>query len=278
MHHLRRVIGTVIGLVLVVAPALAHQPLFPLKPGQLDLSLNTQLNDGVIQFSTLYVDQGIVTQAVKRFIWETPNGEYAPINTFAEIGILPGWSIGLNTNFPGGLVNLINGAEFGDIGLGLYSTLHLVDAGWYRLYLHGLAEATPIYSATTKNPTMELFALVSQGFRVLDLPEGGLWGYLDLKAHTLLINTLLIDEATFIKNTLGRSGDPHALDGVLLSCRPIYKLYLATGFDFKIDFFLINVGWNIPIVYFTAEDGLLDLGPAVLINPINLELSVRFRI
>jgi hypothetical protein len=257
--------------------AWAHQPLAPLKPGQVDLSLDWQFISNInIFLVTGFEDTtGQIVEDIGMCIDAEPNGKYARLNSVVELGILPGWSLGLNTDFPGGLIDLINGGKFGWC-LGLYSTLHLAQAGPYRLYVHGMAEAFPLIGSYD-NPLLRCYLLASSGLTVLRFPQGELSVYGDLKASTSPINPLFATPDSVMRS-LNRHNSlaPNAV----LEWHNAYRVGTAIGLDLRIGRILLNLGWNIPLLDFSFEDGVLPttLREDTLSSLVNLEFSARVRL
>jgi hypothetical protein len=274
-HSNKQLLLALVLAAFACATVAAHEPLVPLLPGQMDLSLNFQPSEALSTYTSVEYNPDATWKRVQFMVAAgDPNGVFPRFSSIFEIGLLPGWSFGLITDQPNGLINLINGEEFGSVSLGLHTTLHLVNSDLFHWYVGARAVAWPLIASEYRNPAVDCFLLTSAGIRIANWHKGGLYAYLDLKGNTRLINQLFASPQQVIRNVI-KPNLPGAMDNAILEWYPLYRIHAATGLDLQWGPIVASIGWNIPLADFTFEHGYL--GTSSFDNPVNLEISARYR-
>lgn len=274
-------------LLAYLAELAAHQPVELPEPGQVDLSLEYRAMGG-----REFIDLNLYNMQTSQwaglnclFFDPAYNGSGMGLNSMIEVGVLPGWSLGLTTNIPQFLLNGLQQDSW-DINLAIHTNVRLLQEAWYTLNLHGQVNALPLIetSSVAGLNLLNAYLTIGSGFTLDEWKGGKFSAYVDLKLQSTFFSPLHQSVEEYLRNNVEYTDATGTVielpQGAYYISMPVQRLALGVGLDLELDGFFVNLGWNFPIVKFALGLGQIEGFEYGLshMDLINLELSWRVRL
>ncbi len=200
------------------------------------------------------------------------------LDSMIEIGVAPGFSLGLQLSFPEILLSYLQGFP-AYLDVSFSAALDLVHAKWFGLQTRLEVEATPLLGLANGVSAGEgyfnLYFTLGASARLYEKREDFVAAYLDAKAITSFENPAYRNPVRDFESFLGLpSGFADGLPG---KTGPVYKFILATGIEARFGWFMFYIGYNFPLFGFTQYYVTGPVGNTFF-DFSNIEFSWRFRL
>jgi hypothetical protein len=276
-----RVIALFVLSIFVPAGLVAHGSDTLPAPGTFDVSLYW-IPIGGKQLDLYWVENAehTITKFGYHAILSRFNAGTPGLATFAELGLVPGWSLGAQVNFPQIFLSGLQGDNY-HLDLSLFSSVDLLRYDRFGLQARAEVEATSLLRSSD-NISMEdgyfNFYLTLGGFgKVLKSGADSLDLYLDIKAMTSLLNPALRNPISDFEGTLGLA--PGSMTGVEAQFGPICRIAMAPGIEGTLGKWVLHAGFNATLIAFNRYY-VTDLlfSENYKLDPTNFEFGWRYRL